>query len=161
MDDPVASNYRRHRKDVEGFIGRRASIEDVGDLTQEVFASAVAALASGRLHAEPPLAWLYTVARRRLIDLARRRQVEAVPLDVVEVPAEERTYGPRLAEQLRAALDAVSEAQRRVIVLKVLRGCSFAEIAAILGCSEEACRMRFSRGLLRLREELERKGVGT
>src|SRR6266508_1921628 len=111
MDDPVASSYRRHFGDVQRFIGRRARSEDVDDLTQEVFAAAVATLANARLQAEPPLAWLYTVARRRLIDVARRRRVESLPLDAVELPAQERTYGPRVADLLVGAVAALPDAQ--------------------------------------------------
>ena len=62
----------------------------------------------------------------------------------------------------RALADAfarLTDAQRRVIVLKLFDGRSFAEIAALPGSSEGACKMRFSRGLATLREELERKGI--
>jgi DNA-directed RNA polymerase specialized sigma24 family protein len=44
----------------------------------------------------------------------------------------------------------------RVIALKLFDGLSFAEIAVRLDSSEEACKMRFSRGLAKLRTELER-----
>ena len=49
--------------------------------------------------------------------------------------------------------------QRRVVVWRLLEGRPFAEIAARLGTSEEACRMRFVRGLRALREEFEREGA--
>jgi DNA-directed RNA polymerase specialized sigma24 family protein len=43
--------------------------------------------------------------------------------------------------------------------MKVFEGRSFAEIAVEVGATEEACRMRFSRGLASLRRQLERRGV--
>jgi RNA polymerase sigma-70 factor (ECF subfamily) len=159
MDDPVASSYRRHFEDVHRFVNRRVSPDDAEDVTQEVFASAIEALATARLEADPPLAWLYTVARRRLVDLARRRRLELIPIDAEGVHLEERTYGPRVAKHLLAAVERLSEDRRRVVVLKLFRGCSFGEIAALIDCSEEACKMRFYRGLSDLRDELERKGV--
>ena len=116
------------------------------------------ALADARLEAPPPLAWLYTVARRRLVDLARRRASPELPAGG-DRPPDERSYGPQVARELAAAFGQLTDAQRRVIVLKLFDGWSFAEIGGLLGSSESACKMRFSRGLTRLREELERKGI--
>ena len=50
------------------------------------------------------------------------------------------------------------QSQREVVVLKLLRGASFTEIAAAVGTSEEAARMRFSRALRSVRAELEKEG---
>jgi len=158
MDDPLAVSYRRHFDDVYRFVRRRATAADAEDLTQEVFAAAAVALADARVEAPPPLAWLYTVARRRLVDLARRRaSSDSSAAD--DRTAEERTYGPQVGRALADAFTRLTDAQRRVIVLKLFDGRSFAEIAALLGSSEGACKMRFSRGLATLREELERKGI--
>jgi RNA polymerase sigma factor (sigma-70 family) len=157
MDDPLAVSYRRHFDDVYRFVRRRATAADAEDLTQEVFAAAAVALADARVEAPPPLAWLYTVARRRLVDLARRASL--VEPAANERPSEERTYGPQVGRELAAAFARLTDAQRRVIALKLFDGRSFAEIAALLGSSEGACKMRFSRGLATLREELERKGI--
>src|SRR2546421_481790 len=157
MDDPLAVSYRRHFDDVYRFVRRRATAADAEDLTQEVFAAAAVALADARVEAPPPLAWLYTVARRRLVDLARR--ASWVEPAANERTAEERTYGPQVGRELAAAFARLTDAQRRVIALKLFDGRSFAEIAALLGSSEGACKMRFSRGLATLREELERQGM--
>jgi DNA-directed RNA polymerase specialized sigma24 family protein len=46
-----------------------------------------------------------------------------------------------------------------VVVLKLLRGVSFAEAAELLGISEEAARMRFSRALRSVRTDLEQEGI--
>ncbi len=69
------------------------------------------------------------------------------------------SYGADVAESLRRALRKLPEAQRRVVVLKLLEGRPFAEIARLVGTSEAASRMRFMRGLERLRDELEREGI--
>jgi RNA polymerase sigma factor (sigma-70 family) len=158
MDDPLALSYRRHFDDVYRFVRRRSSAADAEDVTQEVFAAAAVALAGARVEVPPPLAWLYTVARRRLADLTRRR-VSPESSSANDLPAGERTYGPQVGRELAAAFGRLTDAQRRVIVLKLFDGRSFVEIAALLGSSENACKMRFSRGLAKLREELERKGI--
>src|SRR5439155_16396953 len=146
MDDPLAVSYRRHFDDVYRFVRREVTAAEAEDLTQEVFAAAAAALLDARVEAPPPLAWLYTVARRRLVDVARRRVSSESP-SPNDRPADERTYGPQVGRELAAAFGQLTDAQRRVIVLKLFDGRSFAEIGALLGSSEGACKMRFSRGL--------------
>ena len=82
-------------------------------------------------------------------------------LDPAELSAaeDERSYGPSIVNALLGGLRSLDEAQRRVVVMKVFEGRSFAEIAAEVGATEEACRMRLSRGLANLRRQLERRGV--
>src|SRR6266566_313761 len=126
MDDPLAVSYRRHFDDVYRFVRRRATAAEAEDLTQEVFAAAAVALADARVEAPPPLAWLYTVARRRLIDLARRR-VSAESTSPNERSGGEPTYGPHVGRELVAAFGQLTDAQRRVIVLKLFDGRSFGE----------------------------------
>lgn len=162
MDDQAAATWRRHYGSVYRFVRRRSSSrEDAEDVTQEVFAAAAAALAHARLGAEPPLAWLYTVARRRLVDRLRMPLAEQMPLDEEAFAdrSDERAYGPAIVRALVEGLGTLEDRQRRVVVLKLFEGRSFAEIAREVGASEEACRMRFSRGLEGLRRQLEEKGV--
>jgi RNA polymerase sigma-70 factor (ECF subfamily) len=162
MNEHPAEPWRRQYGSVYRFVRRRArSREEAEDLTQEVFEAAILALGQARLDAEaPPLAWLYTVARRRLIDRLRAPARGGAALDPELGGADdERSYGPSIVNALLDGLRSLDEAQRRVVVMKVFEGRSFAEIAAEVGASEEACRMRLSRGLAILRRELERKGV--
>ena len=160
MNDFATSTARRHYDSVYRFVRRRAaSTQDAEDLTQEVFEAAVAALDSERLTEEPELAWLYTVAQRRLIRSWRRR-LDTQPFEEVDAPPMDRDeYGPRIVEGVMAALKSLPETQRQVVVQKLFEGRSFAEIAARLGVTEETCRQRLSRGLAHLREELISKGV--
>jgi RNA polymerase sigma-70 factor (ECF subfamily) len=155
-----SSAYERSYDAVHRFVRRRIGVDRADDLTQEVFVDAAEALAQARVTAPPPLAWLYTVARRRLIDLARRRSREPLALTTCAEPVQpEPAYEPAIVEVLVEALRLLPHPQRRVVVEKVFEGRTFAEIAARLGINEDAARMRFSRGLARLRTELERKGV--
>lgn len=56
------------------------------------------------------------------------------------------------------AARAASKA-RVTLIPRLLEGCSFAEIASELGIREEACRMRFVRGLRTLRAQFEKEGL--
>jgi RNA polymerase sigma-70 factor (ECF subfamily) len=155
MEDVAALAFRRHYRQLYGFVRRRtASDVEAEDVVAEVFADAAAALERFRPGATPVLAWLYTVARRRLADEARRRS--RMPALAVAEPLE---YGPDVAGAIRRALEALPHGQRQVVVLKLIEGWSFREIADRVGATEAACKMRFSRALERLRDELEQEGV--
>jgi RNA polymerase sigma factor (sigma-70 family) len=159
MDEFAGSSYRRHYGHVFRFIRRRtATAQEAEDLTQEVFEASLAALADERLTAEPELAWLYTVAERRLIRTWRRR-ISTESLDTGHELAGSESYGSGVSEALLTGLRHLPRPQREVVVAKLLRGQPFAEIAARLEISEEACRMRLSRGLAALRAHLKAVGV--
>lgn len=157
-----AGTLTAHYRDILRFVRRRVDEHaDAEDVTQEVFASAAQMLARRSQSAPPTLAWLYTVARRRLADEARRRRLETISLELidnVEAPRGEE-YGLRVCRVLEAALAKVSTTQRRVVLLRLVEGRSFAEIASQLALTEAACRMRFMRGLEQLRAELEKEGL--
>ena len=165
MESPIAAAFRRHYGEIYRFLRRRTESDEVAeDLAQAVFADAAARL-SQLEHDDPPvLAWLYTVARRRLVDQARaaaRRRGTLASLDEgraqpIEAPFE---YGAQLGVLIGASIRELPEGQRQVVVMKLLEGRPFAEIAERLGVSEAACKMRFSRGLESLRSELSQRGV--
>ena len=147
--------FRRHYGDVYRFLRRRTrDHHEAEELTQRVFADAAAAL--GERAPEEPLAWLYTVARRRFADAVRRshRHVE-----LCDAPAAQPAHGPATARALRAGLARLPDNQRAVVVAKLLEGRSFAEIARRSGATEAACKMRFVRGLRTLRTLLEQEGI--
>jgi RNA polymerase sigma-70 factor (ECF subfamily) len=156
VEELAGQAFRRHYRQVYGFVRRRSSSDaQAEDITGDVFADAAAALDGFTPGAAPVLAWLYTVARRRLADEARRR-ARLTPVAAAEPTVE---YGPDVAAALNRAIAALPAAQRAVVVLKLLEGRSFREIAARVNATEAACKMRFSRALESLRDQLEREGV--
>jgi RNA polymerase sigma-70 factor (ECF subfamily) len=127
-----------------------------------VFADAAAALERFRPGSPPMLAWLYTVAQRRLADSARRsarrrETADETLLELVAAPAPE--YGGDIAGTLERGLRDLPLLQRQVVAMKLVNGMSFSEIAAATRSSEGACRMRFLRGLEQLRDFLEQEGM--
>lgn len=163
LDSEPKTDLRRHYRDVYRYVRRRSrSDADAEDVTQEVFADAAATLERFRPGSPPMLAWLYTVAQRRLADAARRsvRRREAADetlLELVVAPAPE--YGGEVAGTLERGLRALPLLQQQAVVMKLVQGMSFAEIAAATRSGEGACRMRFLRGLEQLREFLEQEGM--
>jgi RNA polymerase sigma-70 factor, ECF subfamily len=156
VTDVLERAFRAHYGQVYRYLRRRTHDPDrAEDLAQQVFADAAAALPDFGPDAPSPLAWLYTVAQRRFADEARRRGREQASTSEPELE-----YPEELTGTLVAAFGRLPEDQRTVLALKLLRGARFREIAAALGIGEGAAKMRFSRALAALREELEREGVG-
>jgi RNA polymerase sigma-70 factor (ECF subfamily) len=170
---------QRHRRRLGRMVAvrfdrRLAARVDPSDVVQETLAEAAANL--DRYLRERPLPfypWLRQLAQRRLIDLhrrhvqARRRSVtqEAGPMGLPDHSAAAladrlfaRTSSPsaRLRRQerrdrVRAALEALSEQDREVLVLRILEAVPTRQTAEILGISEVAVRSRQVRALDRLK----------
>ena len=158
MNGVAEGAFRRHYGHVYGYFRRR--LGDPGraeELTQDVFAAAAASLPEQRPGDPPVLAWLYTVARRRFADEARRRSRERRLAGLVPVRSSSE-YEP-VAGAIRDAIAALPGGQRQVVLLKLLRGLTFAEIGAEVGLTEAAAKMRFRRALEALREELIERGI--
>jgi len=155
----VEGAFRRHYGHVYRYFRRRLRDSSrAEELAQDVFAAAALALPEESIGSPPALAWLYTVARRRFADEARRRNRESRAL----IPLRSQSssdYGPSVAATLSEALERLPAGGRDVVVLKLLRGLSFAEIGAELGLSEAAAKMRFMRALRELRADLTERGI--
>jgi RNA polymerase sigma factor (sigma-70 family) len=159
----AAEGLRRHYDLVFRYVRRRTrSHGEAEDVTQDVFAAAAAALAHDvPLTDEQTLAWLYTVARRRLVAHTRRATRRIGPTDApLELaPTPESEYGPAVAQEIGRALAELPDPQREVVLLKLFDGLSFAEIGARLAITEAAAKMRCVRGLEQVRSSLRREGI--
>jgi RNA polymerase sigma-70 factor (ECF subfamily) len=108
------------------------------------------------------MAWLARIAEHEIRDRAdyhRRMRRDAGREVAVEddavLQAATRSALSRVildeeAERLEAALETLSPAHREVILLRKFEELSFAEIAARLGKSEDACRMLLARAMTAL-----------
>ena len=161
MGDEADRSMASYYGDVYRFVRRRsATVEDAEDVTQAVFAAASLRMDELASDARPLLAWLYTVARRRLVDeqrrLARRGVVVELTDDIAAAPA---AYGDDVRTALAAALSELPDGQREVVVARLIEGRSFTEIGKKQSITETAARMRFSRGLTAIRVALLNEGV--
>jgi len=122
-------------------------------LTQETFLRAYRALARGERW-DNPRAWLYRVASRLATDdYRRRRLLEWLPLWSTEPDTASRVEAAtaeRLAVQ--GALEALPPRYRVPLVLYVYEERTVAEIAATLGLSASAVKMRLSRARDKFRQ---------
>jgi DNA-directed RNA polymerase specialized sigma24 family protein len=130
-------------------------------LTQDVFADA--AITLSRMNSPPVsmLALLYTIAGRRFMDHARHENcsVRKVPLEEAPEELAPAEYGTEVARAIREGIARLNSEQRLVMCMKLIEGCSFAEIARVVGTTEAAVKMRFRRGLCALRSDLALQGI--
>lgn len=143
------------------FVRRQVwPLHEAEDITQQVFADFAETLARSSTSSPPSLAWLYTVAQRRIVDELRRRSRRPTlePFNEDD-EALTRAYGEPVASAITRALGHLSTAHREIVVGRLVQGRNFRDLARSASISEEACRMRFMRGLQQLREELTREGV--
>jgi RNA polymerase sigma-70 factor (ECF subfamily) len=154
LPTPLERLYRDHGPALYRLAYRlTSSREDAEDTVHDVFVGLPAALDGyrerGRLES-----WLKRVTARvalmRLRSRRRRREV-----DLVEIAIEPAASGRADSLSLQAAVDALPDTLRCVVVLKEIEGYSHAEIAGILGISRVASRVRLARALRQLRTKLE------
>jgi RNA polymerase sigma-70 factor, ECF subfamily len=115
--------------------------------------------------ARPFKQWLTAITRRRSIDAVRRRVRESAY--EVDAPLAYETYADpdanrearanEAAEEVTAALDALSPGQRRALELLKLKELSLKEAAAITGQSEGALKVGVHRAIKSLRARLLRE----
>ena len=110
---------------------------------------------------DEPAAWLYRVVRNRAVSRARSElRRERREKEVGRRAWFEQSHHPGMnqaavdAESLTAALRALSEEQREVIVARIWGGLTLAEIAGVVGVSVSTVHRRYEAGLAELREAL-------
>jgi RNA polymerase sigma factor (sigma-70 family) len=129
------------------------------DIAQEVFAH----LATHAPKLPPRVllgGWLHRhtcfTARKALRTAARRRARELQHADAMNASADP---WPDIAPHLDAALDSLPAADRDAVVLRFFEKRDFRAIAAALGTSEDAARMRTTRALEKLRTQLGKRSA--
>jgi RNA polymerase sigma factor (sigma-70 family) len=166
-DDPEAFGafYDRHVKTLLGYFMRRTADPEVAaDLAAETFASAIVAKSRFRATGTPAIAWLFTIAQRRLADYQRRGYVEqrmrrSLRMERRAIGAEDAALIRMLADDSATALLAVlGPDQRDAVAGHVVEDRSYRELAVALDVSEATVRQRVSRGLATLRRSRGGRG---
>jgi RNA polymerase sigma factor (sigma-70 family) len=170
QDKRIAETVSRERGRLGNFIRRRVSdTSEAEDILQDVLYEFVAAYRLPE-SIEQVGAWLFRVARNRIIDRFRKKKEESFP----EVPGEgdEGTWldevlpsadaGPEAAyaravllEEFNAALAELPEEQRAVFIAHELDGRSFKDLAAESGVGVNTLLARKRYALKHLRAKLQ------
>ena len=161
---------RRWERKVQGAIYRLVGPgEDVRDLSQETLLKAYRGLGTFKKEARFS-SWLYQIALNVCRDRMRRgRGKSYVSFDELsetgETGSQRRPSALDLIEardlsrQVAAAVSALPDEQREVVVLKEYQGLTFLEIAEALDVPLSTVKTRLYRGLGQLRLELVRQGI--
>ena len=96
--------------------------------------------------------WLVTIAHHKAIDQIRARQRVAVPAGDLPAGLPGGEPGPEPADtELRGALEALPFKQRAAVAYRYLADLSYADVAALLECSQAAARRSAADGIASLR----------
>jgi RNA polymerase sigma factor (sigma-70 family) len=168
----IAQVIQQERRRLFHFIRKRVDDEgDAEDILQDVFYELIQAYRLMK-PIEQVGAWLYRVARNRIIDRLRIRRPQAtgeVPHNATEEDAllledllpspdagPDAIYARRvLLEELDAALEELSEEQRDVFVAHEIHGRSFKQLAEEMGLSINTLLSRKHYAVLHLRRRLQ------
>jgi RNA polymerase sigma factor (sigma-70 family) len=173
QDQRLSKDFDRERGRLRNFIRRRVPDEaEAEDILQDVFYELVEAYRLMK-PIEQVSAWLFRVARNRIIDFFRRKRPEtgsaqgATDAEGNELTSWEDLLpsadaGPDalyartvLLEQLDAALDELPEEQRDVFVANEIEGRTFQELSVETGLSINTLLSRKRYAVLHLRRRLQ------
>ena len=172
-DNDITATVLRERTKLGNFIRRRVrDPSDAEDILQDVLHEFVQAY---RLPEpiEQVSAWLFRVARNRIIDRFRKKKPELLADQGVEFDEDEDVGGLEdllpspddgpdavairqlMLEQIETALDELPPEQRAVFIAQELEGASFKELAARWNVTVSALLSRKRYAVLYLRKRLQ------
>jgi RNA polymerase sigma-70 factor, ECF subfamily len=154
-----AEFYRRHEATVLAYFMRRTRRPDLAaDLTAETFAAALLAARRYKPGRQPAIAWLFGIARHKLLRSIERERVEdrarrRLGMPLLDLTDDVLREIDRIGsdERVEALLDQLPSEQAAAIRARVLDGASYERIAEAMKCSQAVVRKRVSRGLASLR----------
>jgi RNA polymerase sigma factor (sigma-70 family) len=169
----ISADIERESPRLRNFVRRRvADAADAEDILQDVLFELVESYRLPR-PVEDVGAWLFRVARNRIVDFFRKKRPEALAeivaagaegsdLGAIEELLPSTAAGPEadfaravLIEELDAALNELPPEQREVFVAHEIEGRSFKEIAARTGVGVNTLLSRKHYAVLHLRRRLQ------
>ena len=162
----VGELYNMHVDKIYHYLYYRVDSHEVAeDLTAEVFMRFVEGIRGYQDRNLPILSWLYQIAHARLIDHYRQKPTVAIDdaLETTQLTTDDdmdsglmRTYRQ---EKVQAALSALKDDQRQVIILRFMEGYNLQQTADVLGKSIGAVKVMQHRALQMLSKRLAKQGV--
>jgi RNA polymerase sigma-70 factor (ECF subfamily) len=164
---------RRHQSALYNFSLRYLRVQSAAeDVVQDAFVRVVQNAAEFK-HEARFTTWLYTIARNLCIDQMRKRALRKHPSLDEGKPGEEgdgptlgeqtadhrasverEATGSELKERIARAVEALSEEQREVFLMREVANLPFKEIAEITGVPENTVKSRMRYALERLQQAL-------
>lgn len=159
--DPAAFDtlYQTYAQRVHAYLlNRVGNRDDAEELTAQTFLAALEGIAGYR-HRGYFAAWLFSIARNKANDSFRRMRPTGDLNQASELPGEDDPFGEVADREqiaaLRRQINALPDAQAELLRLRYVAELSFAEIATLLGRTEDAVKKSVYRCLERLQQELK------
>lgn len=151
----------QHEKEIFRFARRMTgNSEDAADVLQDTFLRAFKSFSKLPKQSNYR-AWLYRIAGRQALNLARSKKVrrtipieEAVHLPERNGDLEALVETRRLARALAGAVRKLSSRQRIALIQRKYEGLSYSEISEVLGCTEAAARAHVYQAMTKIRRGL-------
>jgi RNA polymerase sigma factor (sigma-70 family) len=154
---PFQSLLDVHGADVYRFCVAMVGTVEADDCFQETWIAALRAY-PGLRRADNLRAWLFRIAQNKAFDAHRARSRRPVPVESVPEPAVPPPVGGAedSEPELWARVRELPNKQRTAVFCREVLGMSYAELARLLECSEDAARRSVHEGLKKLRKEYVR-----
>ena len=151
--DAFGRLYHAYSRMVHGILLARVPYDEVDDLVQDVFLTALRKIDSLRA-AERFGPWLAMITRNRAMDYHRRTR------ETSELPDTLAHHAPPQAEanEVLALIRELPEAYREPLILRFVEGMTGPEIAERTGLAPASVRVNIHRGMKLLRERLQGPG---
>lgn len=156
-EDSIRQLYETYYPKIYNYaFMQMGDVQAAEDLASDVMLKMIESIQSYKFRGLPFGAWVFRIARNRLIDLHRRRKRRG-EVDLSETLTTALANPQVLAEralergQLQVALKHLTDEQRQVIVLKFIEGFDNRSVGRIMGRSEGAIKSLQHRALGALR----------
>lgn len=152
--------YDRYSTKIYRFIYYKTHHKETAqDLTSVTFTKAIERIKSYDKTKGGFSTWLYQIARNTVVDHYRTTKTTANIEDIWDL-ADENINVLRdvnismTTAKIRQAMENLKPKQREIIMLRIWEDMPYREIAEIIGSSEDAAKMAFSRAIKELRQQL-------
>ncbi|HXW38605.1 MAG TPA: sigma-70 family RNA polymerase sigma factor [Acidimicrobiales bacterium] len=167
QDAALAEVFRRHSGAVHGLARRVLGSGNLAEeVTQEVFLGLWREPEAFDIGRAPLRTLLLTKAHSRAVDLVRaeasrhaREQRTASDRAAAGYDLERYVWDLAVAEQVKTAVEALPDGERKAIELAYFDGRTYRDVATLLGEPEGTIKSRIRSGLRRLRSLLSEHGV--
>ena len=155
--EALASLYACYVERITRYVYSRVTDHQLAeDITSRIFLKMLEKLDTYQVGQSPVIAWLYRMAHNAVIDHYRMKRTFVSLEDLHQAEAkqedgiEEKLELQIKSQQLRAALQVLTEEQQRVLILKFIDGLSTREIARKFGKQPGSVRSLQMRALQKL-----------
>ena len=153
--------YDRYIDKIYNFVYYHVDYKEVAeDSTSEIFERALANLDNFKQREVPFSAWLYKIAKNKIIDHYRKKKdvllddQKSANLKDKNPGPEKLLYKKQRKKNLRTAVSSLPFDQKQAVILRYQEEMKIKEIAKILDRSEGAVKLLLNRAIKNLRREL-------